>query len=143
MSDSTQAVISYTDEEPIDADQFIALLRRSGLAERRPVEERPRIASMVLNADILMTAWDGNELVGVARSVTDFAYCCYLSDLAVDADYQNRGIGKALIRHTAALLASDCQIILLSAPAAQEYYPALGFVQHDSAWCGPASTFIR
>lgn len=142
MSKAIDTSISYTDEEPIDADQFIALLRRSGLDKRRPVDQRPRIASMVLNADILMTAWDGNELVGVARSVTDFAYCCYVSDLAVDIDYQRRGIGSALISKTARLLASECQLILLSAPDAQSYYPTLGFARHDSAWCASAETLV-
>lgn len=130
--------ISYTDEEPIDADQFVDLLQRSGLAARRPVDDRPRIASMVLNADIMMTAWDGDLLVGVARSVTDFAYCCYLSDLAVDEAYQRRGIGRELMDRTAALLAPACQLILLSAPAASDYYPRHGFEPHKSAWLRPA-----
>ena len=126
--------ILYTDEEPIDADQFIDLLERAGLAARRPVDERDRIASMVLNADIMMTAWDGDLLVGVARSVTDFAYCCYLSDLAVDKDYQRRGIGAALMDRTQELIAGDAKLILLSAPQAEEYYPRHGFARHDSAW---------
>ncbi len=126
--------IHYTDEEPIDADQFIDLLQRSGLAERRPIDARERIASMVLNADIMMTAWDGDLLIGVARSVTDFAYCCYLSDLAVDRDYQKRGIGAALMDKTQSLLASDASLIVLSAPDAVDYYPAHGFSVHESAW---------
>lgn len=126
--------IHYTDEEPIDADQFIDLLQRSGLAERRPIDARERIASMVLNADIMMTAWDGDLLIGVARSVTDFAYCCYLSDLAVDRAYQKRGIGAALMDKTQSLLASDASLIVLSAPDAVDYYPAHGFSVHESAW---------
>ena len=126
--------ILYTDEEPIDVDQFVDLLRRSGLSERRPVDERPRLASMVLNADILMTAWDGNALIGIARSVTDFAYCCYLSDLAVDERYQRQGVGASLIEAPKGRLAPGCSLILLSAPAAESYYPAKGFEQHKSAW---------
>ena len=124
----------YTDEEPIDADQFLAVLLGSGLADRRPVDDRARIASMVLNADIMMTAWSGDTLVGVARSVTDFAYCCYLSDLCVLKDYAGRGSGRALIDHTASRLAPDCSLILLSAPQAVDYYPKQGFAPHDSAW---------
>lgn len=126
--------IYYTDEEPIDADQFIGLLKRSGLAPRRPVDNRDRIASMVLNADIMMTAWDGDTLVGVARSVTDFAYCCYLSDLAVDADYQGRGIGGALIDHTEDRLAPEASLILLAAPDADSYYAGQRFERHERAW---------
>ncbi|MEM9171628.1 MAG: GNAT family N-acetyltransferase [Pseudomonadota bacterium] len=131
-------MISYTDEEPIDADQYLGVLRRSGLAERRPVAERDRIASMVLNADILMTAWDGDTLVGIARSITDFAYCCYLADLAVDQAYQRQGVGEGLLRATAGLVGRDCQLILLAAPAAEGYYPAKGFEPHTSCWVSDA-----
>ncbi|MFK8051460.1 MAG: GNAT family N-acetyltransferase [Woeseiaceae bacterium] len=133
--------IFYTDEEPIDADQFIDLLERSGLGERRPVDDRQRIASMVLNADILMTAWRGDLLVGIARSVTDFSYCCYLSDLAVDRTLYRQGIGRTLMQKTAALVAPACKLILLSAPDATEYYPAQGFSPHDSAWVRNAGDF--
>lgn len=126
--------ILYTDEEPIDADQFLRLLERSGLAARRPVDDRDRIASMVLNADIMMTAWDGDNLVGVARSVTDFAYCCYLSDLAVDRDYQGKGIGAALIDHTEDRLAPGASLILLAAPDADGYYGGQRFERHERAW---------
>lgn len=136
----TDEEIFYTDEEPIDADQFIDLLQRSGLAERRPIDDRDRIASMVLNADILMTAWQGDALVGMARSVTDFAYCCYLSDLAVDRKLQRQGIGAALLGHTTAQLAPKCQLILLSAPEAEAYYPTQGFATHSSAWVKSAGS---
>ena len=89
---------------------------------------------MVLNADIMMTAWDGDTLVGVARSVTDFAYCCYLSDLAVDRAYQGRGIGAALIDHTEDRLAPAASLILLAAPDADSYYDGQRFERHERAW---------
>lgn len=132
--------IIYTDEEPLDTDQFIDLLRRSGLDARRPIEDRSCMASMVLNADILMTAWAGDEPIGVARSVTDFSYCCYLSDLAVDERWQRQGVGLALINATANRLAADCQLIVLSAPKATNFYPEAGFTQHDNAWVRTART---
>lgn len=126
--------ITYTDEEPIDADQFLDLLQRSGLDARRPVHARDRIASMVHNADIMMTAWAGDQLIGVARSVTDFAYCCYLSDLAVDRRYQRQGVGRGLIEATRGRLNPDAALILLSAPDADSYYSQQGFVRHPRAW---------
>ena len=115
-------------------DQFIAVLEGSGLAERRPVDDRDCLQGMLAEADLLVTAWLGDELIGVARSVTDFSYCCYLSDLAVDAAWQGRGIGRELIRRTRSRLGSGCSLILLAAPAAAEYYPRLGFTRHESAW---------
>jgi len=127
-------VTRYAVGESISVDQFIDVLRRSTLAERRPVDDRDCLAGMLRHADLLVTAWEQDLLVGVARSVTDFNYCCYLSDLAVDQAYQQTGIGRELIRRTREQLGSGCMVILLSAPAATGYYPRIGFRLHDSAW---------
>ena len=126
--------IRYCDSRKISAAEFIDLLRRSTLAERRPVDAPHCIEAMLAHANLLCTAWEGEKLVGVARSVTDFEYCCYLSDLAVDLSYQRRGIGKQLIALTQSKLGSRAKIILLAAPKAQEYYPKIGFESHRSAW---------
>ena len=130
--------IKYTSRRKITVAQFVDGLRRSTLAERRPVDDRKRLAGMLRHANLICTAWDSDLLVGVARSVTDFDYCCYLSDLAVDQAYQRKGIGKGLIRLTQAALGPTCKIILLSAPKAQKYYPKLGFSAHPSAWVLPS-----
>jgi len=127
-------VVRYAVGESISVDQFIDVLRRSTLAERRPVDDRDCLAGMLRHADLLVTAWEQDLLVGVARSVTDFNYCCYLSDLAVDQAYQQTGIGRELIRRTREQLGSGCMVILLSAPAATGYYPRIGFRLHGSAW---------
>jgi predicted N-acetyltransferase YhbS len=126
--------LNYSCERRITAAEFIDLLRRSTLAERRPVDDLCTMEAMLAHAGILCTAWYGELLVGVARSVTDFAYCCYLSDLAVDMAYQGQGVGKRLIQLTREQLGPRAKIILLSAPAAESYYPKVGFTQHRSAW---------
>ena len=129
--------IEYKVSWEISADEFIGLLRRSTLAARRPVEDRDCIEGMLKNANLLVTAWKNDRLIGVSRSVTDFTYCCYLSDLAVDVEYQKCGIGKQLIAETQQRLGPRCTIILLSAPAAVEYYPRVGFQHHPQAWILP------
>jgi GNAT superfamily N-acetyltransferase len=126
--------LRYETTRQISAGEFIDLLRRSTLAERRPVDDRKCIKAMLRHANLLCSAWDGEKLVGVARSVTDFAFCCYLSDLAVDENYQRKGIGKELIRQTRSRLGDKAMIILLSAPKAEAYYPKIGFEAHRSAW---------
>ena len=126
--------IVYEHSRQISDEEFVDVLRRSTLAERRPVEDAACIRAMLAHADLLCTAWDGELLVGVARSVTDFEYCCYLSDLAVDARYQKKGIGRELIRLTQSRLGSKAKIILLAAPKAEGYYGKVGFSQHRSAW---------
>ena len=113
---------------------FIDLLRRSTLAERRPVDDPDTITGMVANADLTVTAWDGELLVGVARSVTDVTYCCYLSDLAVDVAYQRQGIGVELMARTQDELGPHCKIILLAAPAAANYYSHVGFEHYPRCW---------
>jgi GNAT superfamily N-acetyltransferase len=130
--------IHYSAKLTITETQFIDVLRRSTLAERRPIDDPDCIQAMLRHANLLCTAWDGELLVGVARSVTDFAYCCYLSDLAVDEAYQKRGIGRGLIELTRAQLGPRALLILLAAPKAEGYYPKLGFQAHRSAWTLPA-----
>lgn len=130
--------IQYEHSRTISRDEFTGLLRRSTLAERRPVDDPSCIEAMLKYGNLLCTAWDAETLVGVARSVTDFGYCCYLSDLAVDLAYQKQGIGRGLIRLTQSRLGERAKIILLAAPGATGYYPKIGFEPHDSTWIIPA-----
>lgn len=126
--------VTYQTEPSLMADEFIDLLVRSTLAERRPVDDRERIEAMLRNADLIMTARSGGRLVGVARAITDFAYCCYLSDLAVDESYQRQGIGKELMRRVAEAAGPQTKLILLAAPKAADYYPKIGMTRHESCW---------
>ena len=136
-------MIHYSTTTPLPTTTFIDLLRRSTLAERRPVDDAEAIAGMLANADLTVTAWDGDLLVGVARSVTDFNYCCYLSDLAVDVAYQRQGIGVELIAQTQDQLGPRCNLILLAAPAAADYYGHIGFDHHPRCWILPRDKSIR
>lgn len=133
--------ISYKVNEPISEEQFISLLKETSLGERRPIAEQDRISDMLKHSNLLVTAWVGERLVGVARSLTDFSFCCYLSDLAVSETVQKSGLGKKLISVTAAQLHPKCRVILLAAPLAVEYYPKIGFEQHPSAWTLLADQF--
>ncbi|MDR3697727.1 GNAT family N-acetyltransferase [Mucilaginibacter sp.] len=122
--------IVYARESVLDPDEFIDVLRRSTLAERRPVDDPERIKLMCRNANLIVTARQNGLLVGVARSVTDFVYCTYLSDLAVDHSLQKQGIGVRLISETKKHSMS-AKLILLSAPAAVKYYPKIGMKRHE------------
>jgi GNAT superfamily N-acetyltransferase len=130
--------LRYKTSQPVSSGEFVDLLRRSTLADRRPVDDPKCIQAMLQHANLLCTAWDEATLVGIARSLTDFEYCCYLSDLAVDVKYQKAGIGKRLIELTRSKLGGNAKIILLAAPKAETYYPKLGFAAHPSAWILPA-----
>jgi GNAT superfamily N-acetyltransferase len=123
----------YALEPDLSAAEFIDVLNRSTLAERRPVDDPDRIASMLANADLIVTARADGKLVGVARSVSDVVYCTYLSDLAVDQAFQHQGIGKELIRRTKRET-PDAKLILLSAPKAVEYYPKIGMTRHEQCF---------
>lgn len=126
-------MITYRLGNELDLDGIIELYRASTLGERRPVEDRERMAAMLRNANLVVTAWEGDLLVGLARSVSDFAYCTYLSDLAVRLSHQRCGIGRELIRQTQRA-GGRAQIILLAAPKAVDYYPRIGFKYHPQAW---------
>lgn len=126
--------IEYRKDKELDLDAFIGVYVASGLGERRPVGNREVMRAMLERADLVVSAWAGERLVGLARTLTDFVYVAYLSDLAVDQAWQRQGIGRELIRRTEAELAPDCLVTLLAAPGAREYYGKVGFAQHPSAW---------
>ena len=127
-------MLTYRTNHPVSRAQFIALLQKTSLGARRPLAEAERIDAMLQNADLLISAWDDDRLVGIARALTDHAHCCYLSDLAVDEAWQRRGIGQELLATLKQALHPQCKIILLAAPQAVDYYPHIGFTQHPSAW---------
>lgn len=126
--------IRYVINSPITTDQFIDLLKASTLAERRPVDDRACMEGMVNNSNLMVTAWDDDKLVGIARSMTDFHYACYLSDLAVHRDYQKQGIGKQLQHFTQQQLGEQCKLILVAAPGAHDYYGHIGYSNNPRCW---------
>ncbi len=126
--------ITYRLGNSLNPADISALYLSAGL--KRPTD-LARLAAMYRDSNLVISAWDGSTLVGVARSLTDFRYVCYLSDLAVHADYQRAGIGRQLIAETEKHLGEEAMLLLLAAPAAAEYYPHIGFTQAGNAWFRP------
>jgi predicted N-acetyltransferase YhbS len=126
--------IAYRVGNDLDLDAVIELYRASTLGERRPIDDRERMRTMLARADIVVTAWEEALMVGIARSISDFSYFTYLADLAVRVSHQRSGIGRELIRRTREVGGPKTNLLLLSAPAAVDYYPRIGFVPHESAW---------
>jgi hypothetical protein len=135
--------VEYKTNAPISADQFIELLCKSTLGERRPIEDRRCIEGMIENSNLMVSAWVENRLIGIARSITDFNYACYLSDLAVDKKYQNDGIGKKLQIIIQENLGPKCKLILISAPDAGSYYEHIGFTHNQQCWVLERDQSIR
>ena len=126
--------VVYKLEPTLDPAEFIDVLVRSTLAERRPVDQPDVITKMLEHADIVVTAREGDLLIGVSRAISDFSYCTYLSDLAVDRDYQGRGIGRELVRRTHEAGGLDTHLILIAAPKSRTYYPHIGMQHQDACW---------
>lgn len=126
--------VIYQTEPDLAVEEFIDVLLRSTLAERRPVDDRPTMVRMLQNASLILTARVSDRLVGVSRAISDFAFCTYLSDLAVAETHQRQGIGQELVRRTHAAAGLHTSLILLAAPKAQSYYPHIGMEQHPSCW---------
>lgn len=124
--------ITYTDSPSISASELARLFQSAGL--RRPVDDLARLEQMIRHANLLIGAYDRGQLVGVARGLTDFCYCCYLSDLAVAASHQRQGIGKELVRRVRKRIGEGAVLLLLSAPEAMEYYPTIGFEPITNGW---------
>lgn len=126
-------MIEYKTENELSLEEFRTVLVSSTLGQRRPVNEPERLRKMLEHGNLIITARDNGRLIGVSRSLTDYAFCTYLSDLAVDEAYQKQGIGKELIRQTK-LAAPAAKLILLAAPAAVSYYPKIGMKQFQHCY---------
>ncbi len=124
--------IDYKMNVPISTEDICRVYDSSGI--NRPTNEKDRIREMYKESNLVISAWDGENLVGVSRSLTDHAYCCYLSDLAVSAEYQKIGIGKQLIAETQKVIGENVNLILLAAPSAVDYYPKIGFSKMEAAF---------
>ena len=124
--------MDYRTDRRLGVDEFRELLSASTLGERRPVDEPWRIEKMLEHGNLMVTAWEDGLLVGAARCFTDYAYVTYCSDLCVRVSHQRQGIGKELLRKV--MEVAPCSIVLLAAPKAVDYYPHIGFTQHNSAW---------
>lgn len=124
--------ITYKHNLPLDPQDVVRVFQSSGIT--RPVNDLPRIARMFAAPALTISAWHEGRLVGLSRSLTDYAYCCYLSDLAVDKEYQGCGIGRVLIQKTRETVGDEVSVILLSAPGAMSYYPSVDFVPADNAF---------
>jgi ribosomal protein S18 acetylase RimI-like enzyme len=125
-------MIRYQEDKEISAVELSTVFANSGI--KRPYQDLERLQKMIDHADVIISAWDGDKLVGIARAITDYAYCCYLSDLAVDKDYQRLGIGKQLVDQLRETLGPEVSLVLLSAPTAVEYYPRIGFTHSDKCY---------
>jgi GNAT superfamily N-acetyltransferase len=143
VSSAGREGIVYRVGNDLDLGAIIELYRASTLGERRPIDDRERMHTMLARADIVVTAWDGSLMVGIARSISDFVYSTYLADLAVRVSYQRCGIGRELIRRTREQVDPRASLVLLSAPAAVDYYPRVGFIRHESAWLLRAEDELR
>lgn len=126
-------MITYRTGNDLDLDQVIELYRASTLGERRPIDDRERFAAMLRHANLVITAWEGELLIGISRCTTDFVWYTYLSDLAVRVSHQRGGIGRELMRRTQAA-APEATVLLLAAPKAVDYYPHVGFTRCERAF---------
>jgi GNAT superfamily N-acetyltransferase len=129
---ASYAMIEYRHNFPLDPKDVARVFDASGI--RRPSADIPRLARMFAASNLVISAWADGVLVGVARALTDYSYCCYLSDLAVDRAFQKHGIGKQLIERVQATIGDEVSLILLSAPGAMSYYPSVGFTHADNAF---------
>jgi GNAT superfamily N-acetyltransferase len=130
-------IATYAQEPELTPAEFIDVLIRSTLAERRPIHDAPTIRAMLANADLIVTARVDGVLIGVSRALTDFAFSTYLSCLAVDEKFQRHGVGQELLRRTHEAAGLHTMLMLLAAPKAQSYYPHIGMTKHESCWIIP------
>jgi len=124
--------ITYKSDVMPPTEMIVDLYNSAGL--NRPTTDYKRISQMYANSNLIVTAWDEYELVGISRSLTDFSYCCYLSDLAVREGYKCKGIGRRMIEITKEVVGGQTMLLLLAAPSAMEYYPKVGLEKVENGF---------
>ena len=125
--------IAYKKNVPLEPRQILEVYASAPLSPRCDYPEE-RISAMYRSSNLILSAWDGDKLIGVARSLTDYAYCTYCSDLAIRKEYQKGGIGKELLRRTKEAAGDASNLLLLAADEAMGYYPKIGFEKVDNAF---------
>jgi hypothetical protein len=118
--------VVYKVNPEIPTAQVVEVYESSGI--RRPTNDPDRIQKMYANSNLVVSAWHGEKLVGVGRALTDFSYCCYVSDLAVRKEYQNNGVGREILALLRQKAGPQCVFILRAAPSAKDYYPKIGMI---------------
>lgn len=124
--------ITFSFSKQINIDEVIALYEKAELP--RPTHDKQRMEQMVANSNLIVSAWSDEKLVGICRCITDWVWCCYLSDLVVDTTVKNSGIGRQMVELVKEKVSEHCMILLLSVPTAMDYYPKLGFAKDDRAF---------
>lgn len=130
--DRARVALVFDRETTVGIEELSRVFRCSGI--RRPHDDPKRLARMLQHANLIVTARAEGHLVGIARCLSDFSWCCYISDLAVDAAHQRQGIGKRLVGKVQEIVGEECTLILNAAPGAEDYYPHIGFESVTSAW---------
>jgi len=125
-------MIQYSFDHNLQASDVAEVFRLSGM--KRPFADLERIQRMIDNAHVIVSAWEKGKMIGIARAITDFSYCCYLSDLAVIQQHQQVGVGKQLVQHVQDRIGDECCLLLLAAPGAVDYYPKIGFEKAENAF---------
>lgn len=125
-------MIEYKVNVEINTFDVIELYRNAGLP--RPIDDADRIGRMMKGSNLVVSAWDDKQLVGISRSITDGAWSTYLADLAVATSHQNAGVGRKLIELTKEAAGDEAMVLLLSVPTAMEYYPKIGMERLDNAF---------
>lgn len=129
--------VIYSREPALEVADFKRVLVESGLGRIRPVDDEVRLGGLISGASLFVTArlaTEGRPLVGVARCITDFSWCCYLSDLAVSASAQGLGIGRGLLDETRRQLGPGVSLTLISLPDAAGFYEKAGMARLSEAF---------
>ena len=126
-------MISYQLETEISLTEFLSILKESGLARRRPMEDLNLLERMISGSNLLVTARAEGQLVGLLRGISDHCYRSFIADLAVSQAFQRKGIGRQLLK-IAREQAPEARLILFSAEDALPFYEKLGFHLHERCY---------
>jgi ribosomal protein S18 acetylase RimI-like enzyme len=116
--------VAVREDRDVDVHQLAALLAAAGMGRRRDPEH---LSAMLAGSRWVVSAWDGDQLVGFARAISDGVSNAYVSHVAVAPSHQRHGVGRQLLE---VLLADKPTVkwVLHTSVAGERLYRGLGFV---------------
>ena len=128
--------VTYAEEPGLGVDDYVSVLAETTMRTKRPLANRKRIGDMLAGANLIVTARQDGEILGLARCISDGAWICYCAELAVKESAQGLGIGSGIIGKLNELLGPKIGLALFSEPEALGFYEKAGLTRLDNGFFG-------
>lgn len=99
-------------------------------AQDRRVED---LSTAIAHSNPIVTAWDGDRLIGFARAISDGIYRATIWDVLIHPDYQGAGLGRKLVETVLTHPhVNQVERVYLMTTNQQKFYERIGFEENQT-----------